>query len=124
MHPARADPDVQDVIDRELLLLDPAVRHSPSTAADLLDPDFREFGASGRIWDRVSVLDRMAADDMAATAAVDITATRLAENVILLTYRSRRAGRTAIRSSLWRRCDGGPWRALFHQGTLQPEGLA
>jgi hypothetical protein len=48
----QADPDVQDVIEKELRLLDPAVRQSRDTAAELLDPDFREFGVSVRVWDR------------------------------------------------------------------------
>ena len=117
----RADPDVQDVIARELRLLDPAVRRSPELAAELLDPEFREFGASGRVWDRRSVLEMLAKDDTTPTAATDFTATTLAEDVVLVTYRSRRGARTAIRSSVWRRRDGGPWRIVFHQGTPQPD---
>lgn len=120
MQSTSADPDVQDVIERELRLLDPAVRQSPTAAADLLDPDFYEFGASGRVWDRRSVLDMMPTDDAEPTVATDITATRLAENIVLVTYRSRRGVRTALRSSVWRRLDGGTWRVFFHQGTPQP----
>jgi hypothetical protein len=77
---------------------------------------------SGRVWDRGAVLDMLVMDDAAPTEARDFTATTLAADVVLLTYRSRQGARTAIRSSVWRRRDGGPWRIVFHQGTLQPQG--
>lgn len=107
---------------RELQLLDVAVRRSPAAAGELLDPAFREFGASGRVWDRASVLAGMAGDDGTPTAVDDVVATRLAEDVVLLTYRSRRASRIALRSSVWIRRAGGSWRMVFHQGTPRSEG--
>lgn len=115
------DPDLRDVIEREQLLLDPAVRRSRTAAAQLLDPEFYEFGASGRVWDRRAILDMMATEDAPELVTENVTATRLADQVILLTYRTRSPGRTALRSSLWRRGEGGPWRIYFHQGTVQPE---
>ncbi len=114
------DPDLQDVIDRELRLHDPAVRSAPQVAGELLDPEFREFGASGRVWDRASILDVMAGHDEPPPLTDDLVAARLADDVILLTYRTRRPGRVVLRSSLWRRRDGGPWRVCFHQGTVAP----
>ncbi|QJY47102.1 DUF4440 domain-containing protein [Pseudonocardia broussonetiae] len=115
------DPDLQDVIARERRLHDPAVRRAPEVAGELLDPDFREFGASGRVWDRASILAMMASsDDGPPVVADEWCATRLADDVVLLTYRTRRADRTALRSSLWRRSGGGPWRVVFHQATVQP----
>ncbi len=110
------DPDVTDVVERELRLQ----RRDVRDAAELLDPEFREFGASGRVWDRASILDMMAGDDGAPPVMDDIAATRLSDDVILLTYRTREPGRTALRSSVWRRSVGGPWRIVFHQGTVQP----
>ncbi|GAA1279053.1 nuclear transport factor 2 family protein [Pseudonocardia aurantiaca] len=115
------DPDVQDVVERELRLQDPAVRHTRSAAAELLDREFHEFGASGRVWGRDSILDMMADHEAPPPTPDNIAATRLGEDVILLTYRTRRPERTALRSSLWRRRDGGPWRIYFHQGTVQPD---
>ena len=113
------DPEIRDVIERELKLQDRAVRRSREAAAELLDPEFHEFGASGRVWDRDSILDMMATDDTAPPTTDRIDATRLGDDVILLTYRTRSPERTALRSSLWRRRDGGPWRIYFHQGTVQ-----
>lgn len=94
------DPDLQDVIQRELRLQDPAVRREPERAAELLDPEFQEFGASGRVWDRTSILTMMASHEAPPPVADNMVATRLAEDVILLTYRTRRPARTALRSSL------------------------
>jgi hypothetical protein len=116
------DSDVTDVIDRELRLQHPAVRRTPSVAAELLDPEFREFGASGRVWDRASILDVMARDEAPPPVTDDVVASRLADGAILLTYRTREPGRTVLRSSVWRRREGGPWRVVFHQGTVQAEG--
>ncbi|AEA24158.1 DUF4440 domain-containing protein [Pseudonocardia benzenivorans] len=112
------DTDLRDVIECELRLLDPAVRTDPRRAAELLDPQFHEFGASGRVWDRAAALQVMAGGGGRRPLTDTMVATRLAADVVLLTYRTRRPGRTALRSSLWRRRDGGPWRVYFHQGTV------
>jgi hypothetical protein len=47
--------DERDVIEREVALLDPAVRRDPRRVRALLHPDFTEYGTSGRIWDRDSI---------------------------------------------------------------------
>lgn len=114
------DPDLHDVIDRELRLQDPAVRQAPEMAGQLLDPDFHEFGASGRVWDRASILAMMADHEAPPPVTDALAATRLADDVVLLTYRTRRPGQTALRSSVWRRHSGGPWRVYFHQATVLP----
>ncbi|WP_308257776.1 nuclear transport factor 2 family protein [Pseudonocardia lacus] len=119
MHTSGADPVLDDVVARERRLLDPAVRRSPDAAGHLLDPDFREFGAFGRVWDRDSVLTAMAGEDAPPPAVDDIAATRVCVDTVLVTYRARRADRTTLRSSLWRRRDGGDWQLYFHQGTVQ-----
>ncbi|MEU9116569.1 DUF4440 domain-containing protein [Streptomyces sp. NPDC048483] len=111
---------VRAAIDGELQLLDPDIRASPALAAELLDPDFVEFGASGRRWDGVSILTAIApaADTPADRIATsDMTATVLAPDIVHLTYLSDHNGRRARRSSLWRRTAAG-WRLYFHQGTL------
>jgi hypothetical protein len=113
------DPDLAQVVASELRLLDPAVRRSPDEAGRLLDPDFREFGAFGRVWDRRSILDSMAAEDAPPPRADDVAATRVTDDAILVTYRAHRGTRTTLRSSLWRRRAGGPWQLFFHQGTVQ-----
>ena len=59
----------------------------------------------------------MAAEDAPTPDADRMTADRVGVDTILVTYRSRRSGRTTLRSSLWRRQNGGPWQLYFHQGT-------
>ncbi|WP_252442184.1 nuclear transport factor 2 family protein [Pseudonocardia humida] len=119
MHTSGADPDLDDVVARERRLLDPVVRRCRDTAGHLLDPDFREFGAFGRVWDRDSILAAMAAEDAPPPDVDGIAATRVGADTVLVTYRARRPGRTTLRSSLWRRRDGSDWLLYFHQGTVQ-----
>ena len=115
----RAD-DVDRVIKCELALLSPAVRRAPSRLAELLDPDFREIGASGRLWTRAEVMVALSkepsADGEAAIEASEIAADVVGTDLILITYVTDRAGQRARRSSLWRRSTGR-WRVLHHQGT-------
>jgi hypothetical protein len=49
----------------------------------------------------------------------DMAGRVLPDGLVLLTYRSTTAQRSALRSSLWRRETSG-WRVLFHQGTVLP----
>jgi hypothetical protein len=52
------NPAVEAAIQGELRLLDPEIRRSPEQVGALLHPEFHEFGASGRRWDRASVTPR------------------------------------------------------------------
>ncbi len=87
---------------------------------ELLDPEFREIGASGRLWSRseiiASLVERSRASDEPIKAS-DMVGVLLAPGVVHLTYVSDDGGRRARRSSVWRRTDRG-WRLYFHQGTL------
>ena len=116
-----ADQDVQAVIELELQLLKPEVRAEPGAADALLHPDFSEFGASGRRWGRTEMIAALAAEQPAGEELVitttEMAGTRLADDVIHLTYVSQRAGQRALRSSIWLRTPAG-WRVYFHQGTL------
>jgi hypothetical protein len=116
-----ADQDVQAVIELELRLQKPEVRAEPGAVEALLHPGFSEFGASGRRWERTEMLAALAAEqpdgEEPAITATEMTGTRLADDVIHLTYLSQRAGRRALRSSIWLRTPDG-WRVYFHQGTL------
>jgi hypothetical protein len=112
------DDELDQVIGREMRLLDPRVRASAEAVSALLHEDFREFGASGRIWDRDSIVPAVSADPGPGVTVGDMTAVRLAPDVVLLTYRVTRLGGPSLRSSVWRRGDGG-WQLFFHQGTLQ-----
>ena len=116
---SQPDEDVQLVIGLELQLLQPQVRASAGELDRLLHPDFCEFGASGRRWDKpemiLALTGEQAGGDAPATAA-DIAGIRLADDVVHVTYVSRRDQRDTRRSSIWLRTGTG-WRLYFHQGT-------
>ena len=112
--------EVVQVIGLELALLTPEVRKSRAHVDALLDPDFREIGASGRLWTRVEMVAALSEEfdgpDELIPAA-DFTGMAIGPGLILLTCVSDPEGRAARRSSLWRR-SGRTWRLLHHQGTL------
>ncbi|MXG30203.1 nuclear transport factor 2 family protein [Streptomyces sp. YIM 132580] len=111
---------VQAAIDGEMRLLDPEVRASPDRVLGLLDPEFIEFGASGRRWDVESILTVTSSGSVSAEAPVEVSEMSgvvLARGVVHLTYFADHQGRRAWRSSLWRSTETG-WRMYFHQGTL------
>jgi ribonuclease HI len=111
------DADERQVIERELALLDPAVRADATRMRTLLHPDFVEFGSSGRVWNRTSTGALTSGTDQ-PIAASDLRATRLGPDAVLLTYRSDASGRRALRSSVWVRDPVAGWLLRFHQGTL------
>jgi ribonuclease HI len=114
---SHADTDLELVVTQERRLLDPRCRASRECLRDLLHPDFREHGTSGRVWSLQDVLTDLPADPTFDGEAVDFDATRLAPDVILLTFRTITTERTSLRSSVWVRCQDGQWRMRFHQGT-------
>lgn len=118
------DADIAVVIHGELRLLRPEVRRSAELVERLLHPDFFEFGASGRRWDRAAMIESFGAEpaDGDPPAVFDLGAVRLADSVILVTYRTDYGGRLSWRSSLWRRLDNGSWCVYFHQGTPITDG--
>lgn len=112
--------DVQNAIDKELSLLTSAVRSSPSQVDALLDPRYREIGASGRPWTRVAIIEALVDETSAEDGLIeasDMNGEQITADLILLTCVTKRAGRRARRSSLWRQSDGN-WRLFFHQGTF------
>lgn len=116
---ADRDPDVVAATEGELRLLDPRVRSSPELVGALLHPEFHEFGASGRHWDRASIITLLAADtapDASAIVASRMRGVRLAPDLVHLIFDTEHGGRRAHRSSLWRRTEAG-WQLYFHQAT-------
>ncbi len=119
-----SETDRTEIGDAERRLLDPAVRGDPTSLATLLAHDFVEIGASGRRYDRSQVIAALAdeGDGYAATLA-DLEIDELAEDVVLVRYRTESRSRAnasprhAIRTSLWRRTPKG-WQMFHHQGTL------
>lgn len=113
--------DFQAVISNELTLLEVNIRRDGTSSQALLHDNFREFGASGRVWDRQSILQAMARDSRERIVAEDIRPVRLGPDTVMLTYTARRAGEASLRTSVWVRVDSG-WRLLHHQGTRLPNG--
>jgi ribonuclease HI len=113
------DADLDKVRDLELQLLDPEVRRDRAAVEQLLHPDFVEFGASGRSWDKSAVSEALHEEPGERTEAWDVGVTRLSRDVVLVTYRARTAERTSLRASVWVR-HGNEWRVRFHQGTPAP----
>jgi hypothetical protein len=117
--PAIVEPDLQLVVDHELALLSFPVRRSALRVDELLDPNFREIGSSGRLWTREEMMSALAgelSEEAGAIEATEMAGVVVGPELVLLTYVSDRRGRRVRRSSLWRR-SAGSWRLLHHQGT-------
>jgi hypothetical protein len=110
------DADCEQVVALELQLLSAPVRRDSAAVLALLHPDYVEFGASGRVWMRETVVEATASDDD-HIEATEMAAVKLSPTVVLLTYRARRPSRVALRSSIWTWSDETGWLMRFHQGT-------
>ena len=104
-------------------LLSPQVRASEARLNELLADEFVEFGSSGRIYDKPSIIRELG--ELGFVADFEIGDFRLVmsrENSALVTYRcvvrsdSGEIIRKSNRSSLWRLVDDR-WQLIFHQGT-------
>ena len=107
----------------ELRLMTPSIRNDAASAGLLLADDFAEFGSSGQIYDKASVLAALAKDPTPPPEVRAFDCRRLADGVVLVTYRTVRPSATiggpptqTLRSSVWRRT-GDRWQLVFHQGT-------
>src|SRR5450631_2368374 len=113
--------DRSEVVGRERLLHDPAVRADPGRVRRLLHPDFVEFGASGRIWDGKEIVEALVAESAPPQhRAVDIVPVSLGVDTVLLSYRIDDPERPSLRGSVWLRNDVGEWLLRFQQGTPTP----
>ena len=108
-----------EVIELELLLLQPEVRNDAQRLLSFLHPDFVEYGASGRVWQRDGIAEATSKTHE-AVEATSVGARLVGQDAVLVTYRSEASGRRALRSSTWVR-EGDRWLLLFHQGTLTDE---
>jgi hypothetical protein len=70
-------------------LLNPVVRHNPEAVSALLADDFLEFGGSGRVFDKASILEDLKNEpSRPASLLTDFKTRDLAPNVILATYKA------------------------------------
>lgn len=104
-------------------LLDPQVRRDRKQVSALLTEDFREFGSSGRIFDRERILAELETEDSYIWPTIsDFEARVLAPGVVLVTYKTGEGTpvpRPSLRTSIWV-MRNGRWQILFHQGTRIP----
>jgi hypothetical protein len=118
----RHDLDQIRILEEELLKQ--SVRGSPEAVGQLLADDFIEFGRSGGVHRKDEVVGSLAAEGggaVKARTASDFDLKPLADDVVLLTYRSLRQGADGqelhtLRSSIWKFIEGR-WQMVFHQGT-------
>jgi hypothetical protein len=104
-------------------LLELAVRRNGDRLREMLAEDFLEFGSSGRVWTRRTIIELLAREKgFVPPAIVDFEFRLLSGDVALVTYRTVRTDAEtgehleSLRSSLWTR-EVGKWRMRFHQGT-------
>jgi len=110
----------------EQQLLDPLVRRNAALVAPLLADDFIEFGASGRVFDKASILEELKNESpRPASTFTDFAIRELSPTIILATYRATRFDANGApigqsrRSSIWTQVNG-QWQITFHQGTPIP----
>lgn len=113
------DKTLAEVVELELLLLRPEVRNDAERLLSFLHPDFFEYGASGRIWQRDAIA-QATSETREVIEATGVGARLVGDDAVLVTYRSNASGRRALRSSTWVR-EGDRWMLLFHQRTLTDE---
>ncbi|WP_422367372.1 DUF4440 domain-containing protein [Pelagibius sp.] len=100
----------------EVRLMDPLVRRSPREVDSLLADDFIEFGSSGRIYDKPTMIEALqqAPGFDGPRTITEFNARELSPSIMLVTYRIRETA--TLRSSIWR-SNGKHWKMAFHQGT-------
>ena len=114
---------LQSLRQLEIELHQSETRANISRLAELLHPDFEEFGRSGKVYSRSDILAESWGDqELPDIQSGEFKATEIGEGIVLLTYVSAHRGesgelkRRALRSSLWVLGDVG-WQMRFHQGT-------
>lgn len=98
------------------------IRNSREQVGMLLADDFLEFGKSGMVFDKQSILDLLQSEETDLQIEVsDFSVKELAADVILVTYKGSMLNDegvtvSTLRSSIWVSKEGS-WCMTFHQGT-------
>jgi len=119
------DPTLREVLAdlraRELLFHRPELGTTRSHFEAMTTEDFREVGASGRVYSRTHVLDvlqeRYLRTNEDEWETSDFHCRKIGLDVYLLTYTLRQARRVTRRSTLWQHT-AGQWKVLYHQSTI------
>jgi hypothetical protein len=89
--------------------------------AELLAPDFHEFGASGGEIGYAGTAELVARSTDPDGDPIKVEHMRgqlLADGLVMVKYTSENHGRWSNRTSLWRRTEAGHWQIFHHQGTI------
>ena len=105
----------------ELELLTNATRKNAARISSLLTDTFREFGSSGRVYQKEDIIVTLQEEAPVSISLVNFEMVPLSKDAALVTYQSQKDQQdappsVALRSSIWIQ-DGGDWRMIFHQGT-------
>jgi hypothetical protein len=107
----------------ECELLCPETRRSKYRLSELLADEFVEFGSSGRVCDKHSVIDSLLQLDSTEHYQIDdFRLVNCCDHTAFVTYSciarsdSGEIVRKSNRSSLWQ-LENGRWQIVFHQGT-------
>ncbi|HEV2054894.1 MAG TPA: DUF4440 domain-containing protein [Methylomirabilota bacterium] len=118
-----AKPDLAEHFRRlEAELVSADVWRSREALEARMTPDFVEFAAAGRVYDRAALVAALLGKEPGARRVEDFTVRELAPTIALVTYRSvidRPSGdppSISLRSSIWR-LEDGRWRMTFHHWT-------
>ncbi len=105
-----------EALERELQTV--ACRGDGRRLLQVLAKDFVKIGASGRVWDVVSIVDALLEEgpDSPPIEVRDLVARYVTDDLVLVRWESVCGERHALRTSLWRR-DLDGWRLTHHQAT-------
>src|SRR3954464_3018700 len=123
-----SDPTLKEHLrDLEESMTKPDIRHSPEELGRLLADDFREFGGSGRVFNKGQIIEAMQNQPSFDLWLDEFEVQRLSPDAALVTYRghyrlpeSEKVSHS-LRSSIWRN-QNGRWEVVFHQGTPSTQG--
>lgn len=95
--------------------------------SELIHPDFREYGRSGREYDFAAIAEHLLTQTReVAIHAQNFAVQQLAPSLALLTYQTAdqhdngEFDRYTLRSSIWQH-NAQTWQMIFHQGTATAE---
>lgn len=110
------------LVDLERGLHRKSIRRSKEKLNDLLDDDFEEIGASGKVYNKDQIIEELLNETPFAINASDFELRMFSEDIAQLRYKSKNSAsdnitRTTLRSSIWKN-EGSKWKMVFHQGTV------
>jgi Uncharacterized protein conserved in bacteria len=119
-------PTLEEIQSLEEALHRPEIRRCRKALETLLSDEFVEFGASGSVYDRTSIINLLLQErpgDACCLRAANYVLKPITDDAVLLTYEAERSHangsrRNVLRSSIWK-YDGLKWQMFFHQGTIR-----